>query len=356
MDEWTISVVVPAYNEEDVLEEFHARLSGVLATLSFNSEILYVNDGSHDRTLFILRKLQLQDPRIGIIDLSRNFGKEAALTAGLHRACGDAVVVIDSDLQDPPELIPEFIRVWQHGEVHVVYGQREKRDGETWLKKTTASAFYQLMQHFGRTKLPLNTGDFRLLDRKAVEALKALPEQHRFMKGLFTWIGFDQRAVPYTRDPRKAGETKWSYWRLWNFAIEGLTSYTIAPLQVAIYAGLFISFFSFLYGVFIITRTMLRGGDVAGYPSLIVVILFLGGIQLLFIGILGEYLGRIFNETKRRPLYFEKSYTPSFTESRSRPSSDTSDTADLVRGPTASDSQNHMVTGQPHRTDPGHDV
>lgn len=306
-----LSIVVPVYNEEDVLGAFHARLSDVLRVLGLESEIIYVNDGSQDSTLAVLEQLKRKDPLVGILDLSRNFGKEAALSAGLAHARGDAVIVIDADLQDPPELISEFVRRWRQGGVDVVYGQRSARDGESWFKRATASAFYRVMQRFGRVKIPRDTGDFRLLDRRAVDALNMLPEQHRFMKGLFTWVGFQQTPVPYRRDRRFAGRTKWNYWRLWNFALEGITSYTVAPLQVASYLGVVIAFFAFAYGTVIICKTLLYGDPVAGYPSLMVVMLFLGGIQLVFIGIIGEYLGRIFNETKHRPLYIVKDYMPS---------------------------------------------
>jgi glycosyltransferase involved in cell wall biosynthesis len=313
-----ISVVIPAYNEQEVLEEFHTRLAKVLDDLPFDAEAIYVNDGSSDSTLELIRRLSNMDPRVALVDLSRNFGKEAALTAGIRHAAGDAVVVIDADLQDPPELIAEFCRVWEQEGAEVVYGQRTAREGETRLKKITASIFYRLMQRVGSVKLPPDTGDFRLIDRRAVDALNQLTEHHRFMKGLFTWIGFEQKAVRYRRDPRYAGETKWNYWRLWNFALEGITSYSVMPLKIASYFGVLIALLSLVYGAFIVLKTLVYGDPVPGYPSLIVVVLFLGGIQLLSIGIVGEYLARIFNETKRRPLYLVKSYVPSAT-SQGRP-------------------------------------
>ncbi len=297
-----ISVVAPAYNEEAVLPEFHKRLSAVFDKLDWALEVVYVNDGSNDRTREVIERLRSQDPRITLVDLSRNFGKEIAMTAGFDHACGDAVVVIDSDLQDPPELIPELIRHWQAG-YDVVYAQRTAREGETWLKKATASAFYRFIQRVSRVRIPPDTGDYRLMSRRAVAALNRLREQHRFMKGLFAWIGYPQKAVPYRRDPRFAGETKWNYWKLWNFALEGITAFTIAPLKIASYLGLLIAFLAFLYAVFIIYKTLAFGEDVRGYPSLMVVILLLGGIQLASLGIIGEYLGRMFNETKGRPLY-----------------------------------------------------
>ena len=304
-----LSVVVPAYNEEQSLAEFHKRLSAVLDGVDGASEILYVNDGSSDDTLALLNTLRESDPRVGIVDLSRNFGKEIALTAGLDHARGEAVVVIDADLQDPPELIPEFIERWKQG-YDVVYAQRASREGESWLKKLTAHVFYRLIQRISRVRIPADTGDFRLLSRRAVEALKRLPEQHRFMKGLFAWIGYAQVAVPYHRDRRFAGKSKWSYWRLWNLAVEGITSFTIAPLKIATYAGLFTALAAFVYGLVIIYKTLVYGNPVAGYPSLMAVILFLGGVQLMTIGIIGEYLGRMFDETKGRPLYLVKDYRP----------------------------------------------
>nr|MBO2488308.1 glycosyl transferase family 2 [Gammaproteobacteria bacterium] len=305
--ETLISVVVPAYNEQEVLPEFHRRTTAVLRALSCQWEIIYVNDGSTDATLLVLDQLRKADEHVAIVDLSRNFGKEIALTAGLDHAAGDAVIVIDADLQDPPELIPELIRVWQEG-ADVVYAKRRVRRGESVMKRTTAYLFYRVMQNVSRVQLPEDTGDFRLLSRRAVEALKLLREQHRFMKGLFTWIGYKQVAVPYDRDARFAGKTKWNYWRLWNFALEGITSFTIAPLRIATYLGLITAAGAFAYGAFIVVRTLLYGNPVAGYPSLLTTILFLGGVQLTAIGILGEYVGRIFNETKNRPLYFVNRY------------------------------------------------
>lgn len=311
-----ISIVAPAYNEQEVLREFHTRLSAVLDTLPDAIEILYVNDGSRDDTLNIIESLYQEDPRVALVDMSRNFGKEIALTAGLHKAAGDAVIVIDTDLQDPPELIPKLIEEWQNG-YDVVYAKRSRREGESLVKKTTAHAFYRVMQRMGHVKLPEDTGDFRLLSRRAVDALNTLGEHHRFMKGLFAWIGYKQKAVLYERDPRHAGQTKWNYWRLWNFAIEGITSFTIAPLKFATYLGFVTAVGAFSYGVYFLIRTLLYGNPVPGYPSLIVIILFLGGIQLMAIGIQGEYIGRIFTETKRRPLYFLNDYRPAHQQRHS---------------------------------------
>ena len=298
-----ISVVVPAYNESEVLPEFHARLSAVMNELPEDWEVIYVNDGSRDATLDVLESFRLNDAHVAILNLSRNFGKEIAMTAGLDHADGDAVIVIDSDLQDPPELIPELVAVWKQG-IDVVYATRRSREGETFLKKFTAKIFYQLMQNLGRTPVPADTGDFRLLSRRVVEALAKLREYHRLMKGLFTWVGFPSQSVLYDRAPRYAGTTKWNYWKLWNLALEGITSYTVSPLKMATYLGLALAVLAGIYLIEIVVKTLIYGNAVAGYPSLMAVVLFMGGAQLITLGIIGEYLGRIFNETKQRPLYF----------------------------------------------------
>jgi glycosyltransferase involved in cell wall biosynthesis len=305
-----LSVIVPVYNEQEAVPEFQRRLKVVLDDLRRSSEVVYVDDGSTDGTLALLRDLRKGDPRVAVLSLSRNFGKEIALTAGIDHARGDAVIVIDADLQDPPELIPELIQEWQRG-FDVVYATRASRRGESLIRRATAYVFYRVIQRVSRVRIPEDTGDFRLLSRRAVEALRRIREQHRFMKGLFAWIGYPQTAVPYRRDPRIAGRTKWSLWQLWNFALEGITSFTTLPLKVATYFGLTIALAAFCYAVLIVLKTLLRGDPVPGYPSLMVVLLFLGGIQLMFIGIVGEYLGRIFDETKARPLYFVAAFEPS---------------------------------------------
>ena len=304
-----LTVVVPAYNEQEVLPEFHRRTTAILSTLGMRTEIVYVNDGSTDGTLRVLMDLRKQFPGTAVVDLSRNFGKEIALTAGLDYARGDAVVVIDADLQDPPEVIPQLVTQWRAG-YDVVYAKRSAREGETVFKRATAHIFYRLIQRISRVHIPQDTGDFRLLSRRAVESLKTLREQHRFMKGLFAWIGFPQKAVHYRRDPRFAGETKWNYWHLWNFALEGITSFTIAPLKIATYVGILVAIAAFIFAIVIIYRTIMFGDTARGYPSLMVVILFLGGIQLITLGIIGEYLGRMFNETKQRPLYLLNYFHP----------------------------------------------
>ena len=308
-DQPLISIVVPAYNEEEVLTEFHEAVDIALSRLPFDLEIVYINDGSTDATLEIINDLRNDDKRVTLIDLSRNFGKEIALSAGLHKAAGDAVVIIDADLQDPPGLIPELIDEWQNG-YDVVYAKRTLRNGESLLKKTTAHFFHRIIQHVGNFSIPEDTGDFRILSRRAVNALNTFKEHHRFMKGLFAWIGFKQKAVYYKRDSRRAGKSKWSYWRLWNFALDGITSFTIAPLKISTYIGTITALSAFGYGIYMMIDTLLHGNEVPGYPSLIVIILILGGVQLVAIGILGEYLGRIFNETKQRPLYFINEYLP----------------------------------------------
>jgi len=282
----------------------------VLDGLKMQSEIMYVNDGSDDGRLNQMHQIKAEDGRVAMIDLSRNFGKEIAMTAGFDHAHGDAVVVIDADLQDPPELIPEMIEHWQSG-YDVVYAQRISRAGESVFKKTTAHVFYRLMQKLSRVKIPADAGDFRLLSRRAVDALSGLREQHRFMKGLFAWIGYPQKAIQYERDARYGGETKWNYIGLWNFAIEGITSFSTIPLKVATYVGMLTALGAFLFGMFIVLQTVFYGNPVAGYPSLLVVVLFLGGIQLMALGVIGEYLGRMFDETKGRPLYLIKDYQPS---------------------------------------------
>ena len=306
----TLSVIVPAYNEQEVLPEFHRRVTAVLEQLSLRYEVIYVNDGSSDTTRDVLEALHQHDGRVAIVDLSRNFGKEVAITAGLDAAKGDAAVIIDADLQDPPEVIHQLVHEWRQG-YDVVYAKRTAREGETFVKKATAAMFYALIGRMTHIQIPANVGDFRLLSRRAIDAVTSMREQHRFMKGLFAWIGYRQKEVLYRRQPRFSGNTKWNYWRLWNFALEGITSFTTAPLKIATYLGLLTAAAAFCFGTFIILKTAIYGNPVPGYPSLLVVILFIGGIQLLAIGLIGEYLGRMFDETKRRPLYLVNTYVPS---------------------------------------------
>ncbi len=297
-------VLVPVFNESEVLPALHARLAKVLDGLTLDTRVLYVDDGSGDDSWERIGELAERDPRVDGLRLSRNFGKELALTAGLDalQDSADALVVIDADLQDPPELIPEMVARWREG-FDVVYARRLERVGESWLKRATASAFYRVMQRLSHTAIPADTGDFRLLSKRALSALCGLRERQRFMKGLFAWVGFRQCAIDYRREPRLAGRSKFNYWRLWNLALEGITSFSTAPLRVATYVGLLSALCAFAGGIWVVLKTLIFGDPVAGYPSLMVVILMLGGVQLVALGILGEYLGRLYMEAKARPLY-----------------------------------------------------
>lgn len=297
-----LSIIVPMYNEEKNLLELFSRLTDTLAEVGMNYEIICINDGSRDNTLEKAVEFCKRDSHIKVIDLSRNFGKEIALSAGIEYALGNAVIPIDSDLQDPPELIIELVSKWQEG-FDVVYATRLSRQGESWLKRSTASYFYHVAGKISEVPIPANTGDFRLLDRKVVEALKQLPERNRFMKGLFSWVGFRQTSIYFDRPPRYKGLTSWNFWKLWNFALDGITSFSVLPLKLWTYIGLSISSFAFLYAITLIIRTIFNGIDVPGYASLMVVTLFLGGVNLIGLGVIGEYLGRVFTEVKGRPLY-----------------------------------------------------
>ena len=305
-----LSLVVPAYNEAQVLHTFYARAVPALDATGLSWEIVFADDGSTDGTAALIMAMHAHDPRIALVSLSRNFGKEIAMTAALDHARGQAVILIDADLQDPPELIPEFVRLWQQGN-DVVYGRRTKREGETALKRATAHLFYRLINKLADRPIPADVGDFRLMSRRATDSLLRMREQHRFMKGLFAWVGYKQVEVPYVREARAAGTTKWNYWRLWNLSLEGLTSFSIRPLQFASYFGFCIALLSLVYGGVIVFQTILYGNPVAGYPSLVTIVLFLGGVQLMTLGIIGEYIGRIFNETKGRPLYLVAHLEPS---------------------------------------------
>jgi glycosyltransferase involved in cell wall biosynthesis len=303
-----LSVVVPVFNEEAGLAAFHARLVAAMAGLG-PWEVLYVNDGSQDGTLARLRALRAVDGRIGLVNLSRNFGKEPALTAGLDRARGAAVIVIDADLQDPPEVIPALVAGWRAG-FDVVLARRRARAGEGWAKRAAAALFYRLMARVGDVAMPRDTGDFRLMSRRVVEAVRLLRERHRMMKGLFAWVGFPTTEVLYDRAPRLAGRSKWGWWKLWNLALDGVTGFTVMPLKVATWLGLAVALGAVGFGAQVVVRTLLYGNPVAGYPSLMTVILFLGGVQLMTLGVIGEYLGRVFNETKGRPLYLVEGFEP----------------------------------------------
>ena len=304
MDKKIISLIVPAYNEEEVIEIFYQRTKGVFNELpAYDFEVLFINDGSKDNTLEVLKNLFIEDRRYGYISLARNYGKEIAMAAGFDHVTGDAVIIIDVDLQDPPELIIDMIAKWEEG-YEDVYAQRLSRDGETWLKKWTSKMFYRILARMTKVEIQKDTGDFRLLSRNALDALKQYRESERYTKGLFSLIGFKKIAIPYHRDPRAAGTTKWNYFKLVNLAIEGVTSFTTAPLKIASFIGVILALFSFVFMLIIIFKTLVYGDPVQGYPSMISIVLFLGGIQLLSLGIIGEYIGRTFLETKNRPLYF----------------------------------------------------
>lgn len=303
-----VSILIPAYNEEEVLYTLYDRLENVINKLNnYEFEVLLINDGSKDNTLNILRELRKRDKRICYINLSRNYGKETAMIAGLDYVTGDCCIILDADLQDPPELIEEMLKYWEQG-YDDVYAKRKSRAGESFMKKFTSSLFYKMLQKSTRIPIQKNTGDFRLLDRRCVDALRKFRESERYTKGMFSWIGFNKKEILFDRDPRVAGSTKWNYWKLIDLAIEGITSFTTKPLRISSFLGVIISFCAFVYIVIIIARTLIMGEAVKGYPSLMAVILFLGGVQLLSLGIIGEYIGRVFNETKRRPLYFVEEY------------------------------------------------
>ena len=297
-----ISIVVAMHNEEPAIDAFFREVDAVLNTLAFKFEYICVNDGSTDRTLNRLLERQARDARIRIVDLTRNFGKEAAMMAGLERARGDAVVLIDADLQDPPERIREFVVCWMQG-YEVVYGVRTSRRADTATKRLTASMFYKIFNMMSEIAIPENAGDFRLLDRKAVDALLQLPERNRFTKGLYAWIGFRQIGIPFERVERVAGTSSWSYFKLFNFSIDALTSFSILPLRIASVLGGTISIVGILYAFYLVIRTLVFGIDVPGYASIMVAILFLGGFQMLGLGIVGEYIGRLYLEAKGRPIY-----------------------------------------------------
>ncbi len=299
----TVTLLVPVFNEEEVLPLFYDRIRLLIDDIPrYRFELLFVDDGSSDRSMEIIRRLGADDPRIAWLSLSRNFGKEAAMIAGLDSSRGDAVVILDADLQDPPELIVDMLGFWEEG-YDDVFARRRSREGESWLKKATSKTFYRILARSTKIPVQRDTGDFRLLDRRCIDALTAFRESERYTKGMFDWIGFRKKEVLFDREARAAGSTKWNYGKLVNFAVDGLTSFTTAPLRWSAVLGFIISAFAFVYLLFIVIRPLLGFPQLDGYPSLMAVILFLGGVQLIFLGILGEYIGRIFNETKRRPLY-----------------------------------------------------
>ena len=297
-----ISIIAPCYNEEETIEPFLRRIEEILTQINQPYEIVFINDGSRDNTLNVLLNAKQNFKNIRIINFSRNFGKEAALTAGLDKARGEAAIPIDVDLQDPPELIKELVARWREG-YDVVLAKRANRTSDSFAKRVSADLFYKLNGKISNVDIPNNVGDFRLMSKRVVEALKQLPENQRFMKGLFAWVGFKTVVIEYVREKREAGQSSFNGWKLWNFALDGITSFSTLPLRIWLYIGALVSFLSFLYGSFIILKTLIFGVDLPGYASLAVIMLFLGGIQLTGIGILGEYIGRIYSESKRRPSY-----------------------------------------------------
>ncbi|QSX78439.1 glycosyltransferase family 2 protein [Agrilutibacter solisilvae] len=306
-----LTIVIAAFNEADALPLLQPRLQAVLDAMpDVDGRILYVDDGSRDATWTALQSIAAADPRVCLLRLSRNFGKESALTAGLDHVDTGAAVILDADGQDPPELIPQFVARWREG-YDDVHGTRVQREGEGWLKRGTAHLFYRVIGRLSHTPIPADTGDFRLLSPRALAALRQLRERHRFMKGLFGWVGFRSVAVPYQRDPRAAGHTKFNFWRLWNFALEGITSFSTAPLRLATYTGMATAVAAFLYGAWIVVKALAWGDPVAGWPTMMAVILFLGGVQLIALGLIGEYLGRLYEESKQRPLYLVDTWQPS---------------------------------------------
>ena len=304
----TVTVLIPCYNEENSLSILYERLQFVFQNLKeYNFQILLVNDGSTDNTLAKMQELRTKDSSVSYLSLSRNFGKENAMLAGLDYAEGDAVVLMDADLQDPPELIPQMLQEWENG-YDDVYARRRNRAGETWFKKATAHWYYRILQRFADIEIPADVGDFRLLDRQAVDALCSLREKQRYTKGLFCWIGYNKKELLFDRDPRVAGNSKMNFLKLLGLAVDGITSFSVAPLRLASILGLLISSIAFIYLLFVIGKTLLFGDPVAGYPSMISIILFMGGIQLVVLGIIGEYVGRIFYEAKKRPDYLVSEY------------------------------------------------
>ena len=303
-----ITILIPCYNEENSLDLLYERLRNMINHLNeYRFQILLVNDGSKDNTLGKMQELHTKDSTVSYLSLSRNFGKENAMLAGLDFAEGDAVILLDADLQDPPELIPQMIEEWEKG-YDDVYARRRNRAGETWFKKASAHWYYRILQKFADIDIPADVGDFRLLDRQAVDALCSLRERQRYTKGLFSWIGYNKKELLFDRDPRAAGNSKMNFLKLFGLAVDGITSFSVAPLRLASILGIIISSIAFVYLVFVIAKTLLYGDPVAGYPSMISIILFIGGIQLIVLGIIGEYVGRIFYEAKRRPDYLVSEY------------------------------------------------
>ena len=303
-----ISIIIPAYNEEESLPILYERLSKLMEAMnSYEFEILFINDGSKDKTIEIIKSMREKDNRICYVDFARNFGKEIAMIAGLDYATGDCVVFMDADLQDPPELIPELVKYWEEG-YDDVYAKRRSRKGETWLKKFTSKLYYRVLQHVTKVEIQEDTGDFRLLDRRCVNALKKLRESQRNTKSMFSWIGYKKKEVLYDRDPRIAGSTKWNYAKLMDLAIDGITSLTTSPLRISTFIAIPTFMVLFVYFIYVIAKSIIIHEAIQAFQAIILLILFFSGIQILLFGIIGEYLGRIFNETKNRPLYLVNEY------------------------------------------------
>lgn len=302
-----ISIIAPVYNESEVISVFHQTLTNVLKLNQYQYEIIYVDDGSQDQSYHILKSIQIHDLNVSVIKLSRNFGKELAVTAGLEKAKGDAVIVMDCDLQDPPNNIPLMVDAWLSG-AELVNMRRVTRNGDSFIKKQTAKYFYKVMKAISHIEIEENVGDFRLMSRKVVNAVNQMPERNRFMKGIFSWVGYQKVTIDYVRMPRHAGKTKWPYWKLWNFALDGLTSFSTTPLKISSYIGFLFAFGSFCVGLFFLFKTIVYGDDVKGFPTLFLTILFMGGIQLISVGVIGEYISRIFIEVKGRPHYLIDEY------------------------------------------------
>lgn len=304
-----LTILIPVYNEQECLEMLYQRLVNVADKLEeVETEFLFVNDGSRDDSLQIIKRLQRSDKRVVLLDLSRNFGKEVAMTAGIDYATGDALVIIDADLQDPPELIGEMLKGIEDG-YDDVYAKRSNRKGETWMKKSTSKLYYRMLKKISDIPVQEDTGDYRMFSKRAIDALRRLKENERNMKGLFSFIGFKKKPIYYERDPRIAGKTKWNYWKLVNLAAQGFMSTSKVPLRLISIMGIFVSLIAFLYLIFVVVRAAIWGDPVSGYPSMVSIILFLGGGQMLALGIIGEYLGIVFSETKKRPIYYVNEYS-----------------------------------------------
>ena len=303
-----ISIIIPAYNEEESLPILYERIENLMENMkNYEFEILFVNDGSKDKTIKIIKEMREKDSRICYVDFSRNFGKEIAMIAGLDYATGDCVIFMDADLQDPPELIPELVKYWEQG-YDDVYAKRRSRKGETWLKKFTSKMYYKVLQHLTKVEIQKDTGDFRLLDRRCVNALKKLRESQRNTKSMFSWIGYNKKEVLYDRDPRVAGSTKWNYIKLMDLAIDGITSFTTSPLRLSTFIAIPTFIVLFVYFIYVIVKACVINEAIQAFQAIILLILFFSGVQILLFGIIGEYLGRIFNETKNRPLYLVNEY------------------------------------------------